>query len=245
MVFVKGTDFLLEGGESSLAPRLLGGAAGPDRGGHRPPGRRTRRSPGRRGGVARPAGVTRLELARPRDISALLRRTRSASTAATSGPSWRCRRRSWCRCTWSWTASGMEELTARYDSSPSRGRDGHPHARELPGGRAAHQRDLHPRAPAGAPPASRRGRARRSSAGLDAFAPIFFAVLLAGIGIALGLVLLVLPGIYMAVRWYFVPQAVVIDGARGPRALEHSGELVRGASGGAPSASSSSPTWPR
>jgi VIT1/CCC1 family predicted Fe2+/Mn2+ transporter len=30
------------------------------------------------------------------------------------------------------------------------------------------------------------------------------------------------------VRWYFVPQAVVIDGARGPAALTRSGQLVEG-----------------
>ena len=28
---------------------------------------------------------------------------------------------------------------------------------------------------------------------------------------------LIVPGIYLAVRWYFVPQTVVIEGARGPR----------------------------
>ena len=64
--------------------------------------------------------------------------------------------------------------------------------------------------------------------GLEAFAPIFFAVVLMGIGVAIGLVLLVLPGIYLAVRWYFVPQTVMIDGARGTGALDRSGELVRG-----------------
>ena len=53
-------------------------------------------------------------------------------------------------------------------------------------------------------------------------------MVLAGIGIAAGLVLLVVPGVYVAVRWYLVPQAVVIDGARGLRALRRSGELVQG-----------------
>ena len=48
------------------------------------------------------------------------------------------------------------------------------------------------------------------------------------IGVAIGLVLLVLPGIYLAVRWYFVPQTVVIEAARGTGALDRSGELVRG-----------------
>ena len=53
-------------------------------------------------------------------------------------------------------------------------------------------------------------------------------MVLAGIGISIGLVLLVVPGVYLAVRWYFVPQAVMVDGARGTRALKRSGELVRG-----------------
>jgi hypothetical protein len=66
------------------------------------------------------------------------------------------------------------------------------------------------------------------AAGLDAFAPIFLAVLLAAIGIALGLVALVVPGIYLAVRWYFVPQTVVLQRARGADALRASGEAVRG-----------------
>jgi hypothetical protein len=65
-------------------------------------------------------------------------------------------------------------------------------------------------------------------AGFEAFTPLFGAVLLAAIGIAIGFLALIVPGVYLAVRWYFVPQAVVIDGARGPAALTRSGELVQG-----------------
>jgi hypothetical protein len=65
-------------------------------------------------------------------------------------------------------------------------------------------------------------------AALESFAPIFFAVVLMGLGIALGLVLLVLPGVYLAVRWYFTPQAVVIEGARSTGALTRSWDLVSG-----------------
>jgi hypothetical protein len=65
-------------------------------------------------------------------------------------------------------------------------------------------------------------------AGFEAFTPLFAAVLLAAIGIALGFLALILPGIYLAVRWYVVPQAVVVDGARGTAALRRSGELVQG-----------------
>jgi hypothetical protein len=65
-------------------------------------------------------------------------------------------------------------------------------------------------------------------AGFEAFTPLFFAVLLAAIGVALGLAALIVPGVFLLVRWYFVPQAVVVDGARGPAALTRSGDLVEG-----------------
>ena len=65
-------------------------------------------------------------------------------------------------------------------------------------------------------------------AGFEAFTPLFFAVLLAAAGIALGLLLLIVPGIYVAVRWFFVPQAVVLEGGRGPDALTRSSAVVEG-----------------
>jgi hypothetical protein len=65
-------------------------------------------------------------------------------------------------------------------------------------------------------------------AGFEAFTPLFGAVLLAAIGIALGFVALFVPGVYLAIRWYFVPQAVVVEGARGPAALGRSSEIVQG-----------------
>jgi hypothetical protein len=65
--------------------------------------------------------------------------------------------------------------------------------------------------------------------GFEAFSPIFFAVLLAAAGIALGLLLLILPGVYLFVRWYFVPQAVVLERAHGTSALRASSRLVAGA----------------
>jgi hypothetical protein len=64
--------------------------------------------------------------------------------------------------------------------------------------------------------------------GFEAFTPLFLAILLAAVGIAAGLLLLIVPGVYLAVRWFFVPQAVVLDGARGPQALSRSGEIVEG-----------------
>ena len=88
---------------------------------------------------------------------------------------------------------------------------------------------LEGRRPSHASAAGEAPRARDAlQSGLDAFAPIFLVVVLAGVGITIGLVLLVVPGVYLAVSWYFVPQAVMIDGARRTRALKRSSELVRG-----------------
>jgi hypothetical protein len=63
--------------------------------------------------------------------------------------------------------------------------------------------------------------------GFEAFSPIFFAVVLAALGVLVGAVL-ILPGIYLFVRWYFVPQAVVVERAQGLAALRASGRLVDG-----------------
>lgn len=69
---------------------------------------------------------------------------------------------------------------------------------------------------------------RSIQAGLDVFPPLFLAVLLAGAGTALGLVLLIVPGVYVAVRWWFVAQSVVIDNARSTEALRGSWRLTKG-----------------
>lgn len=53
-------------------------------------------------------------------------------------------------------------------------------------------------------------------------------VVLYTLGIALGFVLLIVPGVYLAIRWYFNAQAVVVDGKRGREALQLSGGLVEG-----------------
>jgi hypothetical protein len=63
--------------------------------------------------------------------------------------------------------------------------------------------------------------------GFESFSPIFFAVVLAALGILVGAILIV-PGIYLFVRWYFVPQAVVLEGAHGASALRASGRVVQG-----------------
>lgn len=122
---------------------------------------------------------------------------------------------------------GLEELTSRYDNSP-------PLAETLlptlvsylvvaPLLNAICINVLRSLADGGKPSAR-----RAIVEGFEAFAPIFFAVLLAAVGIALGLLLFVLPGVYVAVRWFFVPQAVVIEGKRGPGALVRSMEVTEG-----------------
>ena len=64
--------------------------------------------------------------------------------------------------------------------------------------------------------------------GFEAFTPLFPAILLMAAGVALGFAALVVPGIYLIVRWYFVPQAVVLDDERNVEALSRSSELTQG-----------------
>jgi hypothetical protein len=62
---------------------------------------------------------------------------------------------------------------------------------------------------------------------LDVFPQLFLAVVLMGLAVGTGLLLFIVPGIYIAVRLFFVPQSVVIDGARGPDALRASWNLTK------------------
>jgi hypothetical protein len=71
------------------------------------------------------------------------------------------------------------------------------------------------------------GPAGPIAAGLESFTPVFVAVLLAAIGITAMLITIVF-WVYFYIRWYLVPQSVVVDGRRGTEALTRSGELVRG-----------------
>jgi hypothetical protein len=122
---------------------------------------------------------------------------------------------------------GLEQLTADYDDAPSAAEAVIPTVVSFlvvaPLITAICIYALHAVAEGGRPAAG-----QVLTEGFEAFTPIFFAVLLAALGIALGLALLVVPGIYLAVRWFFVPQAVVIGRARGPDALRRSGEVVQG-----------------
>jgi hypothetical protein len=122
---------------------------------------------------------------------------------------------------------GLEMLTSSYDESPDVAEALVPSIVEflvvMPIVAAICIYALHQIAAGERPPAG-----QVFVAGFEAFTPLFGAVVLAALGIALGFVLLVVPGIYLAIRWYFVPQAVVIERARGAGALTRSGEIVRG-----------------
>src|SRR5947199_3506352 len=64
--------------------------------------------------------------------------------------------------------------------------------------------------------------------GLDVFAPALVAAILYWVAVVAGLFVLVLPGIYVGVLWYFATQSVTIERRRGFGALQRSGELVSG-----------------
>ena len=122
---------------------------------------------------------------------------------------------------------GLEQLTAGYDRSPPVEESIIPTGVSFlviaPLINAICIYALHSVAEGGRP------RAGRSIVeGFEAFTPIFLAILLAAVGIAAGLVLFIVPGVFLAVKWYFVPQAVVIGKARGTGALRHSWELTAG-----------------
>ena len=74
----------------------------------------------------------------------------------------------------------------------------------------------------------RAGAGETLRAGFDVFGRLFLAVVLVALGVALGLIALIVPGIYLAVRWVAVPQAVVVEGKEGADALRRSWELTRG-----------------
>jgi len=59
--------------------------------------------------------------------------------------------------------------------------------------------------------------------------PTVLLVIVAWLAVSfIGLITLIVPGIYIFVSWYFVVQAVVIDGDRGLKPLSRSAALVRG-----------------
>jgi len=75
----------------------------------------------------------------------------------------------------------------------------------------------------------RRPEVRRAlTAGSEAFRRVIGAVVLGALGALGGLLLLVVPGVYLYVRWYFTVQAAALDGASGLDPLRRSAELIRG-----------------
>jgi hypothetical protein len=57
---------------------------------------------------------------------------------------------------------------------------------------------------------------------------VALVVLLYDLGSFAGLLLLIVPGVYLYVRWYVCAQAAVVEGLRGRRALRRSGDLIKG-----------------
>jgi hypothetical protein len=121
---------------------------------------------------------------------------------------------------------GLDEFTADYDSSPSFAEAAIPavvsYLVVAPLITAICVYALRSVAAGGSP-----GAREAIVKGFEQFSPIFFAVLLAALGILLGAVLIV-PGVYLFVRWYFVPQTVVLEGAHGAAALRGSSRVVEG-----------------
>jgi hypothetical protein len=64
--------------------------------------------------------------------------------------------------------------------------------------------------------------------GLDVFAAVLAAVVLVGLGVSLGILMLVVPGIIFAIHWSVVAQVITIEGVGGTAALRRSWELVKG-----------------
>jgi hypothetical protein len=70
------------------------------------------------------------------------------------------------------------------------------------------------------------GRAMKQALGI--WAKLLWTSLLAGLMIMLGLIALIIPGIYLMFRYWFVHQSVVLEGISGGAALKRSGALMKG-----------------
>ena len=64
------------------------------------------------------------------------------------------------------------------------------------------------------------------NAGFNCWGTLVFANIIYFIGIFLGLILLVIPGIYLMIRWIFVIQIIVYEGLNSSEAFTKSGEMV-------------------
>lgn len=63
---------------------------------------------------------------------------------------------------------------------------------------------------------------------LEVFPAVLLVIIIWLVVVFLGFVSLIIPGVYILVSWYFVVQAVVIDGQRGLAPIAGSSALVRG-----------------
>ena len=72
------------------------------------------------------------------------------------------------------------------------------------------------------------GAADLIAGALDAFPAVLLVVIVWLVVSAAGFLILIVPGIYTFVSWYFVVQAVVLDNCRGLSPISRSSALVRG-----------------
>jgi hypothetical protein len=66
------------------------------------------------------------------------------------------------------------------------------------------------------------------SRGFSALPRVLFAAILSTIGVALGSMLLVIPGIILALMWWVLVPAIVVEGVGVDSAFKRSGDLTRG-----------------
>ena len=207
------------------APRLLRRHAGADRRGRRPaspPPTRAWRTP-RRDRRARGSSCCGLA------TSARSSGTASTSTPATSAPSWRSAPPWWCpvRARGVRHRTGAAErrlLDQRRRLARRRSCSPQVYLLDRPAGHARWWSTRCSRWPTARPAEAGRGD---PSAGSRRSRPVFLAVVLAGGRGVGGFVLFVVPGIWLAVRWYFVPAG---RGAR--RAPRHAARCDRSARAG-------------
>ena len=64
------------------------------------------------------------------------------------------------------------------------------------------------------------------SAGFNRWSTLLFANIIYFIGIFLGLIFLIIPGIYLMVRWFFITQVIIYEGLNVSEAFTKSGKLI-------------------
>ena len=64
------------------------------------------------------------------------------------------------------------------------------------------------------------------SAGFDRWSTLLFANIIYVIGIFLGLIFLIIPGIYLMIRWFFITQIIMHEKLNSSEAFTKSGEII-------------------